>query len=165
VNKSRRFPIVTGACFLIRREIFETLSGFDSVYINGYEDVDLCLRVTALGHEVHYCHESELFHLASMSEGRTNHDGRNERIYRERWAGRVQPDDWLYYLEDGLIQVDYGGHTPLKFTLSPELGVVLDREGTAGEAERLLALRAQQVSWIMRENLALKMKLVQPPTA
>lgn len=165
VNRSRRLQIVTGACFLIRREVFETLSGFDPIYTNGFEDVDLCLRVTAQGHEVHYCHESELFHLASMSEGRTNYDGRNERLYRERWAERVRPDDWLFYLEDGLIRVDYGGHTPLTFMLSPELGVVVDREGTADEAERLLALRARQVSWMMRENLALKMKLVHPPAA
>src|SRR4051794_7509270 len=63
VNKSRRLQIVTGACLLIRREVFETLSGFDTSYINGFEDVDLCLRVCAPGREVHYCHESELYHL------------------------------------------------------------------------------------------------------
>ena len=165
VNKSRRMQVVTGACLLIRSDLFGTLSGFDAAYTNGYEDVDICLRASALGHEVHYCHESELYHLASMSEGRTNYDGRNERIYRERWAGRVQPDDWLYYLEDGLIRVDYGGHTPLTFTLSPELGIVVDRDGTAGEAERLLAIRAEQVAVYMRENLVLKMKLAQPPAA
>jgi hypothetical protein len=100
-----------------------------------------------------------------MSEGRTNHDGRNERLYRERWAGRVQPDDWLYYLEDGLIRVDYGGHVPLRFTLSPELGIVVDQEGNAGEAERLLALRADQMMVHMRENLFLKLSLARSPVA
>jgi GT2 family glycosyltransferase len=165
VNKSRRLQIVTGACFLIRREVFETLSGFDTSYVNGFEDVDLCLRVGALGHEVHYCHESELYHLESMSEGRCDHDGRNVRLYRERWAGRVRPDDCLFYLEDGLIRVEYGNHTPLTFTLSPALGVVVDHDGIAGEAERLLALRARQVNLYMKENLDLKMKLGHPPAA
>ncbi len=117
VNRSRPFQIVTGACLLIRRDLFKTLGGFDTLFINGFEDVDICLRAVGLGSEVHYCHESELYHLASMSEGRTNHDGHNERLYRERWAGKVRPDDWLYYLEDGLIRVEYGSHVPLRFTL------------------------------------------------
>jgi len=165
VNRSRRFQVVTGAALLIRKDLFDSLAGFDTIYVNGFEDVDLCLRVQAMGQEVHYCHESELFHLASMSEGRTNHDGRNERLYRERWAGRVQPDDWLYYLEDGLIRVDYGAHTPLTLTVAPELGIVVDQAGNAGEAERLLALRAEQVAVYMRENLFLKMELQRPPAA
>jgi GT2 family glycosyltransferase len=162
VNSSRRFQVVTGACFLIRREVFETLSGFDTTFVNGFEDVDLCLRVGELGYEVHYCHESELYHLASMSEGRTNNDSRNERLYLERWGDRVQPDDWIYYLRDGLIRIEYGAYTPLKFTLSPLLGIVTDQDGNASEAERLLALRAQQVNLFMRENLHLRMALSHP---
>jgi GT2 family glycosyltransferase len=163
VNKSRRMQAVTGACLLIRRELFEAVSGFDTAFVNGFEDVDLCLRVAERGYETHYCHESELYHLASMSEGRTRHDSRNERIYRERWADRVQPDDWIYYQEDGLIRVDYGQHTPLKFWLSPLLGLEVDEDGNADEAERLLSLRAQQVSLYIRENLYLKMALARSP--
>jgi GT2 family glycosyltransferase len=165
VNKSRRVQVVTGAAFLIRRPIFESLSGFDTAFVNGFEDVDLCLRVGSMGHEVHYCHESELFHLESMSEGRSDHNGRNARLYRDRWADRVQPDEWLYFLEDGLIRVEYGVRTPLTFTMSPELGAVVDRDATSGEADRLLALRARQVGELLRENLELKMKLAQPSAA
>jgi GT2 family glycosyltransferase len=162
VNKSRRLQAVTGACLLIRRDLFEAVSGFDTMFVNGFEDVDMCLRVAERGYETHYCHESELYHLASMSEGRTKHDSRNERIYRERWADRVQPDDWIYYQEDGLIRLDYGQHTPLNFSLSPLLGLVVDQDGNAGEAERLLALRAQQMSLYVREILNLKMALARP---
>ena len=165
VNRSRRFQVVTGASLMIRKSLFDSLAGFDTTYVNGFEDVDLCLRVHSMRQEVHYCHESELFHLASMSEGRTNHDGRNERLYRERWAERVQPDDWLYYLEDGLIRLDYGAHTPLRLTIAPELGIVVDQDSNASDAERLLAIRAEQVNRYMRENLFLKLALQQPPAA
>jgi GT2 family glycosyltransferase len=165
VNRSRRFQVVTGASLLFRRDLFESLGGFDTSYLNGFEDVDLCLRTGALGHEVHYCHTSELFHMASMSEGRTNHNDQNERLYRERWAARVRPDDWLYYMEDGLIRLDYGPHTPLRLAIAPELGIVVDREGNAEEAEELLALRAEQIAIYMRENLYLKMELKRPPAA
>jgi GT2 family glycosyltransferase len=165
VNRSRRFQVVTAASLLIRRGLFEALGGFDTAYRNGCEDVDLCLRAGATGQEVHYCHASELYHLASMSEGRTDHDGHNEQIYRERWALRVQPDDWLYYMEDGLIRLEYGLHTPLRLTLAPELGIVVDQDGTAGAVEQLLAKRALQVALHMRENLYLKLQLKRPPAA
>jgi GT2 family glycosyltransferase len=165
VNRSRRFQVVTGACFLVRRGLFESLSGFDTAFVNSFEDVDLCLRAGAAGQEVHYCHSSELFHLGSMSEGRTTHNERNEQLYRERWAGRVQPDDWLYYLEDGLIGIEYSNHGPLTFKLAPALGMVVDHEGNASEAEGLLARRAEQVAAYMRENFCLKLALGRPPAA
>src|SRR5207249_1560523 len=42
VNKSRRFQMVTGGCFLITREAFDRAKGFDDEFVNGFEDVDLC---------------------------------------------------------------------------------------------------------------------------
>jgi GT2 family glycosyltransferase len=165
VNRSRRFQVVTGACLLIPRGLFESLGGFDTSFLNSFEDIDLCLRVGERGHEVHYCHTSELFHLASMSEGRTDHNDVNEQLYLARWADRVRPDDWLYYLEDGLIRIGYDHRGPLTFTLAPELGMVVDRDGTLDESERLLARRAEQVSHYMRENLMLKLALARPPAA
>ena len=38
------FPAVSGAAMMIRRSDFIGLGGFDENYIQGYEDVDLCLR-------------------------------------------------------------------------------------------------------------------------
>jgi GT2 family glycosyltransferase len=86
VNKSRRFRIVTAASVLFRREPFEEAGGFDAAFLNGFEDVDLCLRLGERGHEVHYCHESIGYHLEGVSEGRSKYEEENLRLYRERWA-------------------------------------------------------------------------------
>ena len=67
VNYPRRFQVVTAACVLIRRELFEQLGGLDTAYRNGYEDVDFCLRAGELGHKIRSCPTSVLYHLESAS--------------------------------------------------------------------------------------------------
>ena len=105
VNKSRRFQAVTAACMLIRRDVFEPAGGFDTGYHNDLEDVDLCLRLGERGHEVHYCHESVVYHLESASRGPVKAPRPSARVYRERWGRCVKHDELLYYLEDGLLDI------------------------------------------------------------
>lgn len=158
VNVSRRFQIVTGACMLVRREIFRENGGFDPAFRNGFEDVDFCLRLGGRGHEVHYCAESVVVHLESVSPGRFKHDRGNVALYRERWGGRVQPDDVRYYVEDGLLQFDYEGRYPFGMRLSPLLAT-LDDPTRSAELERALLERNRQVADLSRENTRLRMEL------
>src|SRR5437667_7422962 len=43
-----------GACFAIRRELFERLGGFDERFFLYYEDLDLCLAASSAGWQVVY---------------------------------------------------------------------------------------------------------------
>jgi GT2 family glycosyltransferase len=157
VSKSRRFQIVTAACALVRRDVFETSGGFDATFSNGYEDVDLCLRLAESGHEIHYCCESSLYHLEMVTRGYGSNEP-NHDLYMRRWGRQVQPDDFDYYLEDGLIGVSYPDYFPLDMSISPVLATI---EATArdGAADRLLALRSRQVFETQRENIRLKLRL------
>ena len=40
---------VVGSIFAIRRDLFRSAGGFDTAYRNGFEDVDLCLRLAREG--------------------------------------------------------------------------------------------------------------------
>src|SRR5581483_3603698 len=154
VNKTRRFQIVTAACALVRRPLFDAAGGFDTTYRNGYEDVDLCLRLGAQGHEVHYCHESVLYHLESLSRAeRTAEYDHNDQLYRSRWADRVRPDEFTYYLEDGLITVSHTYHYPMRLRISPLLAVV--EEHPVDRMDDLVDIRAKQVFNLVRENIRL----------
>ena len=83
VNKSRAMQMVTGGCFLISRKLFDRTGGFDTTFVNGFEDVDLCMKVRELGFEVHYCHESVLYHLESVSDRHVDRDSDNRRTFFE----------------------------------------------------------------------------------
>ncbi|MDX6650844.1 MAG: hypothetical protein QOJ97_2795 [Solirubrobacteraceae bacterium] len=153
VDRSRPFQVVTAACMLVRREVFEALGGFDTAFVNGYEDVDLCLRAGELGHEVHYCHECVVYHLESSTRGRDPQtDGANASLYHRRWDGRVRPDDVAHYVEDGLVDLTYH-HDAVRVSVDPLLGATTN--GGGGELSALLALRESQVFALQRENAQL----------
>lgn len=85
---------VTGACLAIRHTDFDTLDGFDTGYINGNEDVDLCFRVRAHGGSVWYCADSTVIHHESQSgPARWSHVSDNVRRLTERWQPHVERTD------------------------------------------------------------------------
>jgi hypothetical protein len=158
VSKSRRFQIVTAACMLARRRVFEEAGAFDRAFRNGFEDVDLCLRLGERGHEVHYCAESIAFHLESVSPGRFKWDQQNVALYRERWLERVRPDDVDYYLEDGLLRLNYEGRYPISLEVSPLLAT-LENTARVAAVERSLRERVREVAELQRENTRLSVEL------
>jgi GT2 family glycosyltransferase len=103
VNRRRELQVVTGACMLVRRTVFETMGGFDEEFENGFEDVDLCLRIRAEGGRVVYQPRSTLIHLESQTPGRHDHDVANGQRLRARWGHRCLDDEDLIYAEDDCV--------------------------------------------------------------
>lgn len=85
VNKSGYTPAVTGASMIIRSKIYKDLKGFDEIYVNGWEDIDLCLKVRKAGWQIYYEADSELYHYEGQSEGRMDYDNQNRIIFMDRW--------------------------------------------------------------------------------
>jgi O-antigen biosynthesis protein len=163
VERSREFQAVTGACMLIRRELFVGLGGFDPAFLNGYEDLDFCLRLRKSGYEVHYCHESVLYHLESATRGfdakSLDSNSRNHELFLERWEGFVVHDDIGYYVDDGLIDIAYAGRFPPVVRVAPRLAVL--HPDRRNEAERLLIERSRQVYEALKENTRLRVELLE----
>ena len=87
VSQVRDLDMVTGACLLIDRSLFAELQGFDVEYLNGIEDVDLCLQVRQKGYRVVYCPASEVEHYEGSTEGRFDHVHENLQRFAEKWDG------------------------------------------------------------------------------
>lgn len=102
VSKIREFQAVTGACMLIKKEIFMKVGGFDERFLNGFEDIDLCLKVKELGYQILYCPSSVVYHFESRTEGRKDHDIENSRVFSDKWRGKIAPDEEKIAREDGL---------------------------------------------------------------
>jgi GT2 family glycosyltransferase len=73
-------PFFSGACFLIRRDLFLRLGGFDENIFLFYEDDDLCRRVADAGHALIYVPQAMVRH----GRGRSSQPKRG-RIFTSRW--------------------------------------------------------------------------------
>ena len=61
-------PAVTGACLMVRREVLDSLAGWDTGYLIGdFEDSDLCLKLRNAGFSIGYLPSVELTHLERQS--------------------------------------------------------------------------------------------------
>ena len=65
----RAVPAVTGACLLIRRELFAEVEGFDLRFPITFGDVDLCCRVRERGLLVAVTPHARLVHFESLTRG------------------------------------------------------------------------------------------------
>lgn len=96
------YQALTAASLLVRRSAFVDAGGFDEHYWNGYEDVDLCLRLRQLGHLIVYTPQSVLVHHESKSgPERFARAGHNIRLLHQKWLGKITPDFTI--TDDGKI--------------------------------------------------------------
>ncbi len=104
---------VTGACFMLRREIFEEVGGFDENLAVAFNDVDLCLKIRERGFLIVYTPYAKLYHLESASRGYEDKNRNMERFLREydymrrKWGNVIDKGDPYYNPNLTLTREDF----------------------------------------------------------
>ncbi|MGD9888553.1 MAG: glycosyltransferase [Halothiobacillaceae bacterium] len=79
---TQNLSAVTGACLLVRREVYEMVGGLDEVNLTvAFNDVDFCLKVRQAGFRNLWTPYAELYHHESVSRG---HEDTREKQIRFR---------------------------------------------------------------------------------
>ncbi len=91
----RGYSALTGACLLVRRQVFDEVGGFDEDLPVAFNDVDFCLRLGQAGYRLLYTPHAELTHYESVSRG---HSGFNTDFgtFVSRWWDVLRRDDPAY---------------------------------------------------------------------
>ena len=96
-NYVREIDYCSGACLLVKRELFEKIGGFDKKFKPGYyEDTDLCLSIRNLGYKVMYQPLSVIVHLEGITSGTSTSSGIkryqeiNKPKFAEKWNAVLQ---------------------------------------------------------------------------
>ena len=113
VGRSRDCLGVSGAAMALRRSWFLETGGFDETFVNGFEDVDLCLRAREEGCAVLYVAAARFAHYEAASAGRFAREAENEDKFYERWMQRMLPLPRTLRGDVGAIAVRRGSSDPL----------------------------------------------------
>jgi GT2 family glycosyltransferase len=82
---------VTGACMLVRRADFEAAGGFDETFVNGCEDIDLCIKVRQAGKQIYVTHSSQILHHVSLSRSRVSlQNEKNSKYLYSKWRKEIK---------------------------------------------------------------------------
>lgn len=153
VRKRRTFQALTAGALMMSRKLFMDHHGFYPGYCNGFEDVDLCLRIHATGKKFVCVPESVIYHLESQTPGRHEHETENSVLAAKRWHSLAQPDLHSHAVADGLVAL-VSDMLRVSLRLKDEDEAALAKKAGMDEAS-LRGLMAAHPYWVWgRQKLA-----------
>jgi GT2 family glycosyltransferase len=94
VRLIRTVSAITGACLMIRREVYREIGGLDEDELpTSFNDVDLCLRLRKAGYRIVCTPLAQLYHHESASRTISD-EQRFVRIMHERWGDELARDPY-----------------------------------------------------------------------
>ncbi|PIR79691.1 MAG: hypothetical protein COU25_03990 [Candidatus Levybacteria bacterium CG10_big_fil_rev_8_21_14_0_10_35_13] len=70
-RKVKKAAWVSGACMMIRKDVFKKLGGFEKELFMYMEDIDICFRAEKMGYSVYFFPDISLIHQERGSSNRT----------------------------------------------------------------------------------------------
>ena len=104
---------VTGACLMVKKELFEKVGGLEEGFAISLNDVDFCLKLRELGLLNVFTPFAELYHYESISRGLDDQGEKAERYnkesaqFREKWKTVLEKGDPYYNPNFSLDRSDY----------------------------------------------------------
>ncbi len=104
--------IVTFACAMMKKRIFDEVNGLDESFAVAFNDVDMCMRVLSAGYLNCFTPFAELYHYESISRGSDMDADKYDRFvgevnrFTERWKAELDKGDAYYNKNLTLITQD-----------------------------------------------------------
>lgn len=104
---------VTGACLLVKKELFHAVGGLDETFAISLNDVDFCLKLRGKGLLNVFTPFAELYHFESISRGLDDQGEKAERYnqesarFREKWKDVLAKGDPYYNPNFSLDRSDF----------------------------------------------------------
>lgn len=114
---------LTSAFTAIPRKVFDSVGGFDEIYYNAYEGMELTLKITLSGGTCVYYADAEASHAVGGSRSNMKFDDNTPaHIFWHRWGDQIKDDlpsyimpqitadmeREIYYLMNGSSLLDWG---------------------------------------------------------
>lgn len=101
LNSIKEYSAVTGACFMVRKHVFERVGGFSEDLPYGFNDIDLCLKIRELGYRILYTPYVFAYHYESSSRKKLNnpeilYHPMDRDLFYKKWENFIKNGDPYY---------------------------------------------------------------------
>lgn len=135
VAKKRALQGLTGAALMIRADVFRECGEFFPEYRNGYEDMELSVRIREKGKQLRCITESRVYHLESRTPGRKNNEEDNSRTFTRRCGDSIYIDLHHHALRDGFaVYITDILSLGIRMTEEDEQALIATVTGLGGDA-------------------------------
>jgi len=148
-RRRRRFKAITAAALMMERRRFLEVGGFCEEFINGFEDVDLGLRLTSDGSHMTVIPESRVTHLESQTPNRHEGEDINRVVLSRRCELKACMDLDVLTGRDGLIlKVDPDLHAMVTVSEKRDLELLLQfKKSGDNRQKQLCSLLQEEPLW------------------
>lgn len=118
INIVQDLSAVTAACFMVRKQLYIDLLGFDEKLAVAFNDVDFCLKVRTAKYLIVYNPFVEAYHYESKSRGEDTENSEKQKrfakeyeLFVKRWSKTIAKGDPYYNrnyrLDTDLPKINY----------------------------------------------------------
>ena len=107
------FSVVTAACVMVPRTVWDEVGGLDETFEVAFNDVDLCMRIRKAGYLIVWTPYAELYHYESKSRGAEDTPEKKKRFegevrrFQARWKSELAAGDPYYNPNLTLVREDF----------------------------------------------------------
>lgn len=144
---SYELDAVTAACMAVRASTFRQVGGFNEAYINGLEDIDLCLKIRMTGERIVYRGDATVIHHEGASRGRGAQlcetperlaaMAHNDHLFVSTWGTHLVQDDEL---AASVWDAELQNGSPWRHPIGGEVAVMGQPRGIGSSADEARAL-------------------------
>ena len=105
--------VVTAACMLLPRHVWQEIGGLDETFEVAFNDVDMCMRIRKAGYLIVWTPFAELYHYESKSRGAEDTPEKQKRFegeiqrFQARWKSELAEGDPYYNPNLTLVREDF----------------------------------------------------------
>ena len=99
ISSTNNYSAVTAACFMVKKDKYWEVGGFNEDFSVEYNDVDFCLKLAEAGYNNIYVPYVELYHYESLTRGhphmtKTSYERhvREVNLFKSRWGKYIEND-------------------------------------------------------------------------
>ena len=95
IQSTNNVTALTGACIMIRKDLYNEVGGFDEEFAVEFNDIDFCLKIKEKGFNNIYLPHVKLYHYESLSRGNQVSSTRLRKeinLVKQRWGKYIDHD-------------------------------------------------------------------------